>query len=347
MVAETLVIAVGAIKGAKDFLEAAKFISTFDHSMAQLMGHGPDPILTALTLISNQLDEIQDLNLAAWASERNDSLAFLRAHSSTALQTIYAFQQSGALRSHPDWAARLALADRDSLLAVQTLTSDIEGGFWLRPYSLKAISWAGDPDIWMRVFSERVETDGFNRVWDYTWTLPASLYAIMARVAVMKVLADPFLFAQELATYNSFVGKVFRKRELGIRSLDTLSPLHIERIPTHMLPVAVVDFYGGFYVGGAFNPIFLPHQFDQPPYPPEIPELPLPRALLGGEPTIENNVRNHAVLTHHFRNYVAIRTGLTELLQFAGAIENLLTEVQSWIWVPDVGLEDLQHYRYP
>jgi hypothetical protein len=129
-----------------------------------------------------------------------------------------------------------------------------------------------------------------------------------------------------------------------------MSPLQIERIPTHMLPIAVVDFYGGFYVGGAFNPIFLPHQFDEAPYPPEIPELPLPRALLGGSPTIENNVRNHAILTKHFRNYVAIRTGLTEFLQLAGALENLLAEVQGSIWVPDVGPEDLdhlQHYRYP
>ena len=51
----------------------------------------------------------------------------------------------GSSTSDPQCAARLALADRDSLIAVNTFLGDIEEGFWLRPNSIKAISQIEDP----------------------------------------------------------------------------------------------------------------------------------------------------------------------------------------------------------
>ena len=75
-------------------------------------------------------------------------------------------------------AAELALALRDSFIAVQTFTADLEGGFWLRPNSIKAISVVGDPTSftagWMTWIPDRAEQFSFNRVWDYRWALPAN-----------------------------------------------------------------------------------------------------------------------------------------------------------------------------
>ena len=146
----------------------------------------PDPLVDSLNKIHATLSGIKDDILASWVTDREENIAFILAHSSTALQTADAFVKSGASPSDPVWAPRLALTLRDSSLAVQTFTADIERGFWRRPESIKAISWSGDPTSffrgWMPHISARAERDSFGNVWDYRWALPVALSTILVRI---------------------------------------------------------------------------------------------------------------------------------------------------------------------
>ena len=95
-----------------------------------------------------------------------------------------------ASRTDPVWAAKIAIADRDSLLAAKTFSGDITRGFWMRPASQAAISRFGNPTDWyhgwMPHMSDRAEVNQFNNVWDYRWALPALIYAVIVRLVVLK-----------------------------------------------------------------------------------------------------------------------------------------------------------------
>jgi len=64
--------------------------------------HGaPDPIMAGLQQLNERLSQIQDFALGAWLSARQENLAYLMAHSSTAIQTANEFLQIGASRNDP------------------------------------------------------------------------------------------------------------------------------------------------------------------------------------------------------------------------------------------------------
>jgi hypothetical protein len=282
----------------------------------------PDPVMQSLQLIHEHLKDIEDTSLAAWAGSREENLAFLLAHASSALRTAAAFRESGKPRSDSEWAAKTALAERDSLLAIETFLGDMQGGFWLRPNSVAAISQAGDPTSfsrgWMPHMPDRAEIHSTNLVWDHRWALPATVYVVTVRIGVLRLLnVNDRLIRREVQRYNTFIAQVFRKMESGIRSLETLSPLQIQRIPTHGVPIAVADIYGGYFLGGQFVPTFQANG--------EFTGYPLPVGQIRPGLDLETILANARAVTRHWRNHVAITIGLPKLLEYAGQLENIIT----------------------
>lgn len=189
----------------------------------------PDPVIMLLGHIDRRLSQIEDTVLQAWATTRSSMLAFLQAHSTVALKTAQQFLEAGRPADDPVWAAKIALAERDSLLAVETFVgSGIDGGFWLRPFSLKALGV--DPNAihstWLGHYPNPNQVHQ-NPVWDYRFTLPVVSYAIMARLAVLKAVApQSFLPDQpgcrEVKGYVQFLRKVAERMQSGIWAIDDL-----------------------------------------------------------------------------------------------------------------------------
>jgi hypothetical protein len=297
--------------------------------------HGePDPIMAALGQLQQRLIQIQDFALAAWVSSRQDNLAYLMAHSTTAIQTANAFLQSGASRNDPVWAGKIANADTLSLMAVNTF-SNTQSGYWLRPESLAAISWAGDPTSyyhgWMPHMPDRAEVNHFKQVWDYRWGQSALIYVIVARLIVLKSFEtgsapERVLYCQEIEGYYKLLGTVFSKRWSGIRKLDRLSDLQLQQFRiTGRIPMAAVDIYGGDFLGGIFFMSNFRPGFFAPgiaaPYMREYGTGPL------NEEWVENNMREFA---RHWWNVLYRRTGLEELLLVISELQVICAAPSPW-----------------
>jgi hypothetical protein len=292
----------------------------------------PDPVIESLRQIHDALSQLQDFALASWFSARQDNLAFLLAHSSTAIQTANAFLQSNASRSDPVWATKIAIAERDSLLAVNTF-SDVQRGFWLRPQNIAAISWAGNPTDyyhgWMPHIPDRAEVAQFNQVWDYRWAQPALLYTIVARLIVLKAFeigskAERKLYCQEIDGYVKILGTVFSKRWSGIRTLELLSDLQRnEYSTTGRIPMVAADIYGGDYIGGIFFASNITTSFFAPGIAaPNIDDFRNPTRALDLV-WVENNTRAFA---HHWWNLLYLRTGIDELFLFISNLQVICKE---------------------
>ena len=280
----------------------------------------PDPIIASLAKVDAALGALQDEVLATWVTARRDSLSLLTANSTAALQTAFEFVQSGKDASSPEWADSIALAQRDSLVAVQTFVSSLDTGYWRRPYSIKAISQDGDPTSdyygWMIYMPDRAEKDSFDTVWDYRWGLPATVYAITARLVVLRLTgwsAEATL--GEVRQYNTFIASVYQRMDGGIRCLEPPSSPG-EDIVHPTIPVAVADIYGGYYTGGLFDTLLTPQDLGNRPYPPSG-IVPYSRDW----PTV---VKNAKLITKYWRDSVATTIGLPNLLWFAGRLENAL-----------------------
>jgi hypothetical protein len=304
----------------------------------------PDPVMEALNRLHQDLSRIQEFNLAAWVTARGDNMAFLQAHSSSALHTANAFLQSKASRNDPVWAAKIAIADRDSLLAVDTFAGDIEQGFWLRPYSIAAISWAGDPTDyyqgWMPHIPDRAEVNHFNQVWDYRWALPVLCYAVVVRIAVLKAFdsgttAERRLFCAELGKYVKIFRRIFAKIWSGIRTLEHWSDLQRnEYLLTGRIPLVAADIYGGYYLGGIYFASGLRFsRFPEGLAPPGMIEFP---TRLG---EIESDILAFA---RHWWNVIYLRIGLEDLLLLISALQGLCQGPWFPKFLSDLGQEARQ-----
>lgn len=292
----------------------------------------PDPLFSSLRQIHEGLKTILDLQLAGWVSSREDNIAFLLSHSVTALQTANRFVQVRASRTDPVWANEIAIALRDSALAVNTFAAEVEGGYWRRPHSLPAMSVAGGrpgdvasppaPAIdWMPHLPDRAEVDGFGRVWDHRWALPALVYALVARAAVIRIFAtgsaaERRAYCAEMNKYANVLEQVFLKMLSGIRTLDHLSEAqrHWYGV-TGRFPLVAVDIYGGYYLGGIY-------------YGSEIRRRRFPAGLapspLREDPILVEDV-DVAVgqFARHWWNLVAIQIGLPDLLGFISSLRSM------------------------
>jgi len=285
---------------------------------------GPDPIIASLAKVDVALGELQDEVLATWAAARRDNLAFLAANSTAAMQTALNFMQSGADASNPEWAANIALAQTNSLVAVTTFVSSLDTGYWRRPYSIKAISQDGDPtdahNGWMTYLPDRAPKDSDNTVWDYRWGLPATVYAITARLVVLRLIGwDPAATLREVGQYNEFIAQVYQRMDAGIRSLGPPSTMPDNFTPSAppTFPLAVADIYGGYFIAGAFPSTLTPSDLGSRPYPPGgiVPDSGWHWPIV---------VQNAKLIIQWWRDNVATTVGLPNLLQFAGRLENAL-----------------------
>lgn len=319
--------AVKLIPFGKEYVE---FVSILNE---MVMGPGgkPDPIMESLNRVHQMLSQIQDFSLAAWVTSREDNLAFLIAHSSAALHTANEFVQSNGSRTDPVWAAKIALAERDSLLAVQTFTGNMERGYWLRPYSIPAISWAGNPtsyyDGWMPHMPDRAEVNSYNQVWDYRWALPVLVYAIVARLLVLTAVGtgsrqERRLHCAEIGGYVGFLQNVFKKRMEGLRTITKFSDQKLHEFRnTGRFPMAAVDIYGGDYIGGIYFTTAAWHPFSPPSLAPPWLNANDPAPL--SEATAEFNMRAFAT---HWWNLLYLRTGMEDLLLFISELQAICEE---------------------
>jgi hypothetical protein len=322
---EAILTAVDFISLGFDFLDFVKKLNDWVTGADDPV----DPVMENLRRIHETLSQIQDFSLGAWFSAREDNLAFLLAHSSTAIQTANAFLQSNASRTDPVWAAKIAIADRDSLIAVNTF-SDIEHGYWLRPQSIKAISQSGNPADyyhgWMPHIPDRAEVSQFQQVWDYRWAQPALTYTILARLIVLKAFstdtaAERKLYCQDVKRYVKMLGLVFSKRWAGLRTLDKLSDLQRNTyLLTGRIPMAAVDIYDGDYLGGIFFASnFIPTFFNFGLAAPDMDTYSHPTRPLDLV-WVDFNVRAFA---RHWWNLLYLRTGLEKLFLLISELDVL------------------------
>lgn len=279
-------------------------------------GAGPDPVVQALERIDAALQRIEDVQLAAWSAARGENLAFLRAHSSSALKAARDFLEDGRPRNDPVWANKIAIAERDSLLAVQTFATDIEGGYWLRPHSLKAISWAGDPQAWMGWIPDRPASVSPGLVWDHRWALPAATYAIAIRLAVLKAFdsgkpSEARRRCQEATAYANFLGDAFNRMYAGVRQ-SRMKPEDYARFSQGELPAAAADINGGYFIA---ERILIGQPYG--PLPPELYPSGLSREFSPGA-----LIANVNLLNSYWFNCVCIRIGLPELLVFISRLQD-------------------------
>lgn len=254
----------GTREGLKHLVEASEFIVLVGDmvelgvKMADWMGllpPEPDPVMALLNWLDKRLNEIEDLALQSWASSRRDLIAFLRAHSTTALQFAQGYLEAGRPYNDPVWAAKLALADRDSLLAVNTFVdSGIDGGFWMRPFSWKALG-INQGDIysnWFGYYPNQAQIQK-NPVWDFRFTLLATSYAIVARLAVLKAafpesLAHGRSGCREMKRYANFLRSVAERMHNGIWAIEDLDLSEVGRflfLWDGRMPVAAANIYSG------------------------------------------------------------------------------------------------------
>ena len=208
--------------------------------IAELMGafpHKKDPVIAKLERIDAHLNSIEDLVLASWADSRRQQLAILRAHSAASLQIAMDYAEQNRPQSAV-WASKIAQADYNSLFAVKVFTeSGVEGGFWLRPFSLKAnglsqVGMTGTPyynQSWAHFHPDRQQilTDPGKPVWDYRFTLPATVYAMVSRLAVLKAVAPRSLQTgesgcREMRGYVRFLRAVVQRIQNGMWATQEL-----------------------------------------------------------------------------------------------------------------------------
>lgn len=306
-------------------LEFIEMIERIEEAVAWIEGHHEaDPILTALEGLHARLNMIEDAALATWVTMREESLAFLRAHAKTALQFAVEFAASGAPKGDAVWAQRIALADRDSLLAVNTVIGDINSGYWMRPWSVKALSWAGPADSWengwMDHIPDRPVKDAYGRVWDHRWAVPISVYVATVRLMVLKLTgAASQKISDEARGFIGFFADAFKRMEAGVRRTQPVmnaKEWHEKWFIRGFFPIAAADINGGYYIGGQ-NYWWLPqsHSTMPRPWPPQMQLAPVKNH--------QDYLNRHETLSRWWWNLVCRQIGLPELLQFSGILENL------------------------
>ncbi|MFD9082973.1 hypothetical protein [Streptomyces erythrochromogenes] len=259
-----------ALKESVEFVSLGIDLVTFAMALnGWLSGNTPgkDPNLILLERLHANMKKIQDFQLASWVTDRQETMDQLKADSYTAIQTVQGFFKAcnaaqtnvtAMLENNAFWANKMAIADTDTSKVVARLMSE---GLWVRPYSVAALSNKSDPTDprtgWMTHMADRAPQTGFNQVWDYRWALPALLYAMSARIGVMRAvhpaLASTPEVVAEIKNYVAFLSGVWIRMSEGIRHLEFQNYTAKQKSDlghSGHVPVFGVDIYGGEYIGG-------------------------------------------------------------------------------------------------
>lgn len=172
-------------------------------------------------------------------------LADVQATAATARETIRSIVENHDDLTSPLTAARLAHADRDSLLAVNSFTVSLDGGYWLRPFS----SSAGGLREWGEKFDERAPVSSDGMVWDPRLAMPTLLYALVVRVLVLKALhADPRRYCHEIRARVQFLLSLQMRWQTGLRRKHQLSVKELQfgaGFSTRPFAAGAVDVFTG------------------------------------------------------------------------------------------------------
>jgi hypothetical protein len=293
--------------------------------IAEWMSDKPeDPLIRTLRRIDAGLSRVEDATLAAWKLTRQNQLDFLQAHSSGALSVAQKFLENPASIANPLVPVSLAIADRDSKLAVDTMMRE---SFWQRPNNDKLLVGHDDRNSWLKMWPERASPDDQGLVWDYRWALPALCYAIVARIAVIRAVDPQSLKpgkagCREIKRYARFLGNVHARMQAGIQQFNTVSDWTWTTYTTSgWAPFATVDLHSGLHVvRWGWDPLqwtsenFARH-FGSPDYWTSN-VIAIPKDI--------NELRANAkTVTQIWWNIVWWRIGLSNLCVFISSLENL------------------------
>lgn len=294
-----------------------------------------DPLMTILQRIDQQLRRIDDTVLQAWATTRDGMLAFLRSHSAASLRAAQDYLKLGRPRNDPFWANRMAIADRDSLIATETfIGSGIDGGFWRRPFSLKALGI--DPatvhSTWLALYPDLAQIQQ-NPVWDYRFTLPATAYAIVVRLAVLKAISPDGLSmggsgCREAKRYARFLRRVAERMQEGIwaiEDLDLSEAGQFQFLWSGRMPVAAANIYSGY----SLFRILYAHELPRPwgSAPGLWPKGLFDPHMVGGSNASKINAgrENARLIGRHWWHLVWRGIGMVEMCQLISDVEGACT----------------------
>jgi hypothetical protein len=183
-----------------------------------------DPLLRQVQAIDHLLHEyfkrVDQQIFASWSATRLAMLADVQATASAARETIRSIFENRDDLTAPLTTARLAHADRDSLVAVNAFTSGLDSGYWLRPFSESAVGL----DDWGHKFDDRAPVFGDGTVWDPRMALPTLMYALVVRTMVLKAMyGDSRRYCHEINQRVQFLLEVQMRWQSGIRHKYQLS----------------------------------------------------------------------------------------------------------------------------
>ncbi|MFI8966933.1 hypothetical protein ACIGO8_33035 [Streptomyces sp. NPDC053493] len=226
-----------------------------------------DPNLVLLEKLHAQMKQVQDFQLASWVTSREETIDDLKADAYTAIQTVHGFfdacnaahtNVTAMLENNAFWANKMAIADTDTKKAVTRLMGS---SLWMRPNSVAAMSGGGDPmdpvTGWMYHMADRAPETGFHQVWDHRWPLPALLYAMSARICVMRAV-NPSLTSNagvvtEIKQYIDYLSNIWIQMSDGVRHLkfeDYTAKQKSALGNSGYIPTFAADINGGEFIGG-------------------------------------------------------------------------------------------------
>ena len=200
----------------------------FFFAIGDLMGwtHPHDPLLEQVkamdSLLHGYFKHVDKQIFADWSSTRKAMLADVQALASSARDTIRSIVLNNEDLQAPFTVSQLALASRDSQVALNTFTGAVDSGYWLRPYSGPAVGL----DTWGTKLDDRAPVNDDGTVWDPRIAMPTLLYALVVRLIVLKALhSNARKYCHEIKDRVAFLLKVQMHWQTGIcRKLHLSAP---------------------------------------------------------------------------------------------------------------------------
>ena len=150
------------------------------------------------------MGELQDEVLASWVTARQDNLAFLRCQLDGCAANRLHLYAERRRRIEPRMGCQYCFgsdefAYRGPKRSSPASTPAIGGGPTASRQFRRTVIPPLSVNGWMTSIPDRAPKDGDNTVWDYRWALPATVYAITARLTVLRLIRwDPAAILREV-----------------------------------------------------------------------------------------------------------------------------------------------------